>query len=216
MIQQNATQPVEAPRAGPEALLTGTSNAALHVESTCGSGSEEDIQSDPGSSVDGNFRDGSPDIDLTRDDSAEQELSEEASYREIIRGVRSFIGWHQIPDFESVSISDDSPFVGSRVQPTRKVSVKLPVDDWLCRNMEKLNLTITGGYPSRNAETAGPLRDQFVKKPRSSRWYDMHTDMKDSDRSTLCSWSPEPAKLNGAFSRVARHTLTCCPTLPGL
>ena len=49
VIQQNATQPVEAPGAGtatqpvkapgsgPEALLTGTGNAILHVESTGGS-----------------------------------------------------------------------------------------------------------------------------------------------------------------------------------
>ena len=70
---------------------------------------------------------------------------------------------------------------GSRIQPTEKVSVKLPVDDWLCRKMEKLNCTITEGYPSRNTETAGPLRDQFVKPPRSSRWYDKYTDKKDSD-----------------------------------
>ena len=56
-----ATQPVEAPGAGPEVLLTGTGNAALHVESTGGFDSEEDLQSEPGSPVDGNIRDGSPD-----------------------------------------------------------------------------------------------------------------------------------------------------------
>ena len=72
------------------------------------------------------------------------------------------------------------------------------------RKLQKLNLTITEGYPSRNTETAGLLRDQFVKPPRSSRWYDMHTDKKDSDMSTVCSWSPELAKLNCAFSRVAK------------
>ena len=77
--------------------------------------------------------------------------------------------------------------------------------------MEKLNITITEGYPSRNAETAGFLRDQFVKPPRSFRWYDMHADKKDSDKSTVCSWSPEPAKLNSAFSRVARRSLPGAP-----
>ena len=35
----------------------------------------------------------------------------------------------------------------------------------------------------------------------------MHTVKKDSGRSTVCSWSPEPAKLNSTFSRVARHSL---------
>ena len=79
------------------------------------------------------------------------------------------MGWHKIKEFDSVSSSDDNPFACSRVQPTWKVSVNLPVDDWLCRKMEKLNLTITEGYPSRNTETAGLLRDQFVKPPRLSR-----------------------------------------------
>ena len=98
--------------------------------------------------------------------------------------------WHQIPDFDSSSSSlDDNPFAASRVKPTGKVSVKLPVDDWLCRKFEKLNLTVSEGYPFRNTETGGLLRDQFVKTPRPSRWYVMHTDKKDSDRSTVCSWS---------------------------
>ena len=130
-----------------------------------------------------------------------QELSEEASYREAIRG-ESFMGWHKVPEFDSVSSSDDNPFAGSHVQPTGKVSVKLPVDDWVCKKMEKLNLTITEGYPARNTETAGLHKDQFIKPTRSSRWYGMHTD-EDCDNTTVCSWSPEPAKLNSSFSWVA-------------
>ena len=55
------------------------------------------------------------------------------------------MGWHNIPEFETVSSSEDNPFAGARVQPTGKVLVKLPVDDWLCWKMDKLNLTITGG-----------------------------------------------------------------------
>ena len=39
----------------------------------------------------------------------------------------------------------------------------------------------------------------------------MHADKKDSDVATVCSWSPEPAKLNSAFSRVARHSLPAAP-----
>ena len=39
----------------------------------------------------------------------------------------------------------------------------------------------------------------------------MHTNKKDSGRSTVCSWSPDPAKLNSAFSRVARHSLPSAP-----
>ena len=59
--------------------------------------------------------------------------------------------------------------------------------------------------------TAGLLKDQFIKPPRSSRWYGMHTEKKDCDNTTVCSWSPEPAKLNSSFSRVARRSLFTAP-----
>ena len=72
------------------------------------------------------------------------------------------MNWHKIPEFETVSsAADDNPFAGARVQPTGKVSVKLPVDDWLCRKMSTLNLTITEGYPTRNTDNTGLLRDQL-------------------------------------------------------
>ena len=63
-----ATQPVEAPGAGPDVLLTGTGDSALQ------SNSDGDLHSEPGSPVDDNFRYGSPDKDLTRDEVADQEL----------------------------------------------------------------------------------------------------------------------------------------------
>ena len=156
-----ATQPVQAPGSVPDVLPSSTGDADLSAEQTLtgrvaqsssGSDSEDDQHSVTGSLLEGNYRDGSPDRDLTRDESADQEVSEEANYRETIRGVRSFMGWHKVPEFESVSCSDDNPFAGSCVQPTGKVSVKLPVDDWLCKKMDKLNLTmITEGYPARQS-----------------------------------------------------------------
>ena len=121
------------------------------------------------------------------------------------------MGWHKVPEFESVSSSDDKPFAGSHVQPTGKVSVKLPVDDWLCKKMAKLNLTITEGYPAKNTDTAGLPKDQSVKSPRSSRWYVMHTEKKDCESNTVCTWSLEPAKLNHSFSRVARRSFPTAP-----
>ena len=91
-----AIQPVQAPGAGPDVLPSGTGDAALSVDqtltsgrvvqSTSGSESEDDQHSEAGSLLEGNFRDGSPDRELTRDESADPELSEEASYRETIRG----------------------------------------------------------------------------------------------------------------------------------
>ena len=169
-----ATQPVQAPGSVPDVLPSGTGDAELSaeqtltgrvVQSSSDSDSEDGQQSVTGSLLEGNYRDRTPDRDLTRDDSADQEVSEEANYRETIRGVRSFMGWHKVPEFESVSSFDNNPFAISRVQPTGKVSVKLPEDDWLCKKMDKLNLTITEGYPAKNTDTAGLSKDQFIKPP---------------------------------------------------
>ena len=124
-----------------------------------------------------------------------------------MRGVRSFMNWYKVPEFETVSsTADDNPFAGARVRPTSKVSVKPPVDDWLCRKMSSLKLTLTEGYPTRNTDNTGLLRDQFIKTPRSSRWYGMYAE-KDSES----TWSPDPAKLNHSFSRVARRNLPTAP-----
>ena len=97
------------------------------------------------------------------EDATDQDLSEDANYRETIRGVRSFRGWHQIPDYDHSSSSlDDNPFASSRTKPAGKVSVRLWVDEWLCRKFERLNMTVAEGYPSRNSETGGLLRDHFI------------------------------------------------------
>ena len=199
-----ATQPVQAPGSVPDGQPTGD------VDLSSASDSEADQLSVTGSLDDEIHWDRSPDRDVTRDET-DQEPTEEANYRETMRGVRSFMNWHKIPEFETVSsAADDNPFPGARVQPTSKVSVKLPVDDWLCRKMSTLNLTITG-YPTRNTDNTSLLRDQFVKPPRPSRWYGMHAE-KTSESSTVLTWSPDPAKLNHSFSRVAQRNLPTAPS----
>ena len=76
------------------------------------------------------------------------------------------MAWNDIPEFDSSSSSkDDNPFTSSRISHTGKVSVKVPVDEWLCREFEKLNTTVQEGYPSHTSEAAGLNRDQFVKPP---------------------------------------------------
>ena len=168
-----ATQPIQAPGSFPEVQPTG------EVDLSAASDSEADHCSETGS-LDGDIhRDRSADQDASRDD-PETEPTEEANYRETMRGVRSFMNWHRVPEFKTVfSTADDNPFASTCVQPTGKVSVKLPVDDWLCRKMSSLNLTIKEGYPTRNTDNTGLLRDQFIKNPRPSRWYGMHAE-KDS------------------------------------
>ena len=151
-----ATQPVQAPGSFPEVQPTGEGDVSA------ASDSEADQLSDTDSLDDEIHRDRSADREVSRDD-PDSEPTEEANYRETMRGVRSFMNWHKVPEFETVSsTADDNPFAGARVRPTGKVSVKLPVDDWLCRKMSSLNLTLTEGYPTRNTDNTGLLRDQFI------------------------------------------------------
>ena len=113
---QTATKPLEAPGAGtatqpvqaPGSVPDGQPSSTGDVDLSAASDSEDDQRSFTGSLSDGNFRDQSPDRDLTREESADQEVSEEAGYSEKSRGVRSFMGWHKVPEFKTVSSSDDN------------------------------------------------------------------------------------------------------------
>ena len=68
------------------------------------------------------------------------------------------MGLHQVPEFDSASsLTNDNSFAGPRSEPTGKISVKLPVDEWLCCKMDKLNLTIVHGYLSRSSEASVDL-----------------------------------------------------------
>ena len=206
-----ATQPTQAPGAGPEVLPAGVETTLHNQSPPIGqnsevareSDSEAELHAEPASPASVHCQGDLPDT------ATDQDLSEDANYRETIRGVRSFMNWHHIPDYDNSAASmDDNPFAGSRLKTTSKVSVTLPVDEWL----EKLNITIAEGYPSRNSETSGLLRDQFVKTPRSSKWYDMQAVKKgDGSTQVVSHWSPEPAKLNSMFSRVARRSLPSAP-----
>ena len=103
----------------------------------------------------------SDELDATITD-PDQSLSEEHSYRETMRGIRSYMGWTHISDiYATDSSSDDNPFAGPKLQTPVMVSVQLLTDEWLCRELAKLNMTLTDGYPSRGAEAGGLQRDQF-------------------------------------------------------
>ena len=142
----------------------------------------------------------------------DQELTAEQSYRETLRGVRSFMAWNDIPEFDSASSSqDDNPFTGSKSSHTGKMSVKVPVDEWLCRKMEKLNITVQEGYLSCTDENAGLTRDQFLKPPKTLKWYSMHCEKKDFSRSKVHTWTNEPARLNSTFPRIANRSLPSAP-----
>ena len=104
--------------------------------------------------------------------------------------------------------SDDNPFAGPRLQTPGKVSVQLPTDEWLCRKLAKLNLTLTDGYSSRSAEAGGLQRDKFLKPPRSqAKWYGCHSQQKSDTTETVSSWSTDSSKLNSGYLRIARQAV---------
>ena len=117
----------------------------------------------------------------------DQSLSEEQSYRETMRGIRSYMGWTHVPDIDTgARTSDDNPFAGPKLQTAGKVSVNLPTDEWLCNKLSKLNLTLVQAYPSRTTEAGTLQRDQFVRLAKSqSKWYGVHTEPKKDSSSAV-------------------------------
>ena len=117
------------------------------------------------------------------------------------------MGWHQVPDLDSSATSaEDNPFAGPKVQTPGKVSVKLPIDEWLCKKMSKLNFTLVQGYPTRTSEAGGLLRDQFVRPARlTGKWYGLHTDPKKDSGDTVSSWNTSSSRLNSTYLRIARQ-----------
>ena len=80
-----------------------------------------------------------PDLNVMEPD---QMPMEEQTYRETMRGIRSYMGWLDIPDIDSTNTaSDDNPFSGPKAATPGKVSVQMPTKDWLCKKLAKLNLT---------------------------------------------------------------------------
>ena len=141
----------------------------------------------------------------------DQPVSEEQNYRDTMQGIRSFMGWSNIPELENTTnTSDDNPFAGPKTVAPGKVSVKMPTEDWLCRKLAKLNLTLVEGYPSRGSEPGGLAKDVFLRLAKSqSKWYGLHTDVKTdtkADPPQLTHWSTDSSKLNSSYSRIAKYT----------
>ena len=137
----------------------------------------------------------------------DQSLSEEQSYRETMRGIRSYMGWTHVPDVDTgAKTSDDNPFAGPKLQAAGKVSVNLPTDEWLCNKLSKLNLTLVQGYPSRTTEAGTRQRDQFVRPAKSqSKWYGVHTEPKKDSSSAVKAWNTGSSRINSTYLRIARQ-----------
>ena len=137
----------------------------------------------------------------------DQPVSEEQNYRDTMQGICSYMGWTHIPEVDSsTTTAEDNPFASPKAITPGKVSIKMPTEEWLCKKLSKLNLTLSEGYPSRGSEAGGLAKDVFLRPPRSqSKWYGLHTDQK-SDSSKVSSWHTDAVKLNSSYSRIARYT----------
>ena len=84
----------------------------------------------------------------------------------------------------------------------------MPPDDWLFQKLERLNLTVAEGYPSRSQDSVGLKRDQFIKVPKSQeKWYNMHLLKSDGPHHpgrSVCNWRNTEAKVNSQFPRITR------------
>ena len=121
----------------------------------------------------------------------DQPLSQEQTYRETMRGIRSLMGWSHVLDIDSsANTSEDNPFAEPKTPVTGKVSVQMPTEDWLCKKLQKLNTTFVEGYPSRGSQ---------------SKWYGLFSDLK-VDPSAISSWCTDATKLNSSYRRIARHS----------
>ena len=135
---------------------------------------------------------------------SDQPNSEEQTYRETMSGIRSFMGWSHVPDMESSNPSDDNPFAGPKVPVPNKVSVHMPTEEWLCKRLNRLNVTLVEGYPSRTAEAGHLTMDSFIKPARSqNKWYGLYPGQ-DKDSSSVTSWHTGSTKLNSSFGRISR------------
>ena len=144
--------------ARPSASTAGVELTYRPSDSDMDTDSNSDAESIPvilGNTEEGKLSDIEQDVSLTE---ADQTLSEEQNYRETMSGLRSFMGWTHIPEVDfALSSSEDNPFASPKQQPASKTSLTLPTD-WLCRKMDRLNLTLVQGYPSRSSEAGGLQR----------------------------------------------------------
>ena len=85
--------------------------------------------------------------------------------------------------------------------------MKVPVDDWLCRKFEKLNI-LCRRFTHHGLQK---LLGWLVKPRRTLKWYNMYTDKKDFSRSKVFSWTNQPARLNSSFPRIANRSLPSAP-----
>ena len=98
------------------------------------------------------------------------------------------MGWSHVPDVDSSNPSDDNLFACPKVPAPSKVSVQIPTEEWLCKKLNKLNLTLVEGYPSRTAEASSLPMDHFLRPRSQSKWYGLYSDQQ-ADPVNVSPWN---------------------------
>ena len=170
------------PQPGPEKLATGppsqpaTETVTASSVAFTGSGGvffipEQAYRNTPGLELseednsEPELSGGEEEGELSSDGLEKQEQTEDLTFRETVRSIRSFMGWDYIPVFESDLAEPDksnNPWRGKHPRKPARISVAMPPDDWLCQKLEKLNTTVAEGYPSRAQDAAGLKKDHFI------------------------------------------------------
>ena len=155
--------------------LSGTDSPALHqvtskstsVLASNQSVSSIDTDSDSDLSdrppvdlfVEGKLSD--PDMAYTDPD---QTLSYQ-TYRETMRGIRSYMGWTHTPDMDThTSTGVITHLQDLKLNQPVRCRFLCPLTNGSAK-MAKLNITLLEGYPSRSSEVGGLLKGQFVVQP---------------------------------------------------
>ena len=145
--QSTSKSSKDTPSTDRPSVLTGTDSPAFHQVSSKSSSAPARKQSTSDSEFfdrppvdifveEGELSDQDPDVTVADPD---QTLSEEQTYKETMRGIRSFIMWTHIPDVDTAtSTSVYNSFAGPQTQSAGKESVRMPTDELLCRKMSKL------------------------------------------------------------------------------
>ena len=139
------------------------------------------------------------------------EQTEQMSYRETVRSVCAYMGWHHIPTFKtnySELHKSNNSWKGKNPRKPTRISVAMLPDDFLCQKLERLNLTVAEGYPSRSQDSAGLKRDQFIKIPKSqAKCYTMHLLKPDGPHRpgrSVFSWRNTESKVNSQFPKITK------------
>ena len=190
-------------------VLTGSGGVSFLPEQSYRNPPEQQLSEEENSEAE--LSGGEEEGELSSDGLEKQEQTEDLTFRETVRSIRSFMGWDYIPVSESDLAEPDktnNPWRGKHPRKPARISVAMPPDDWLCQKLEKLNTTIAEGYPSRAQDAAGLKKDQFVKIPKSqSRWYQMYTVRQEGPHrpgKNLFSWTGNEAKVNSQFPRIIK------------